>query len=258
MPEFEYIYSNLRQAMRFFGEATGKGEVRQLEGALAIYSGMEYGVFNIAILDSHLPDPQKSLEACAKYFSAHARRWSVWLCEDSLSSAGLREARAALSRNGLREISTAPGMTAEILAPPRRELPAIECVAVTDQWLRDAFGSVAATCFDIPIGVAREVYYPERAWDGAYRGFVGMVAGRPLGIVALVENDATLGVYSLATLPEDRRLGYGEALLRAAVEQARQDMRVERLVLQSSEAGHALYRRMGFRETTRFSVYLTK
>jgi len=85
-----------------------------------------------------------------------------------------------------------------------------------------------------------------------------MVSRTAFRIVALVENDATLGVYSLATLPEDRRLGYGEALLRSAVEQARQDMRVERVVLQSSDAGHSLYRRMGFRETTKFSVFLTK
>jgi ribosomal protein S18 acetylase RimI-like enzyme len=33
---------------------------------------------------------------------------------------------------------------------------------------------------------------------------------------------------------------------------------VERIVLQSTEAGYSLYKRMGFREVTRFSVYLTK
>ncbi len=103
--------------------------------------------------------------------------------------------------------------------------------------MRETFGGLAATCFDIPIGVAREVYYPERAWTGSYQGYVGMVAGRPVGIVSLVRQEDTLGVYSLAIQPESRRLGYGEALLRAVVEQARAEERVERVVLQSSETG---------------------
>ena len=31
-----------------------------------------------------------------------------------------------------------------------------------------------------------------------------------------------------------------------------------RVILQSTEAGYALYKRMGFRDVTRFTVYLTK
>ena len=30
------------------------------------------------------------------------------------------------------------------------------------------------------------------------------------------------------------------------------------LVLQSTEAGYAMYRRMGFRDVTKFTVYLTR
>jgi ribosomal protein S18 acetylase RimI-like enzyme len=33
---------------------------------------------------------------------------------------------------------------------------------------------------------------------------------------------------------------------------------IDRIVLQSTEAGYALYRRLGFRDATRFTVYLTK
>jgi ribosomal protein S18 acetylase RimI-like enzyme len=64
-----------------------------------------------------------------------------------------------------------------------------------------------------------------------------------------------LGIYSLGTLPDYRRRGYGEALLRTALFE-RQDG--EPLVLESTEAGYPLYRRLGFKEAARFSVYLTK
>ena len=45
---------------------------------------------------------------------------------------------------------------------------------------------------------------------------------------------------------------------RAAVTEMTRRTGIERLVLQSTEAGYDLYRRMGFRDATRFSVYLTK
>jgi len=79
-----------------------------------------------------------------------------------------------------------------------------------------------------------------------------------VSIVALVRSGGTLGVYSLATHPSWRRLGYGEATMRAAIERVTHETGVERIVLQSTEAGYGLYRRLGFRDATRFTVYLTK
>lgn len=256
--DYQHVYSNLIEAMRFFGHATPRGKIHKLDEAVAIFSGIEYGVFNICLLDNLPSNAASSLEACAQFFEKHARRWSIWVCENAHTSSGLRELRSALAKHDLREISRAPGMIATQLTAPRRELPKIDCIRVDNQKLRDVFGGIAAVCFDIPEGVAREVYHGKGAWSGSYQGYAGMVAGRPVGIVALVPTDGTLGIYSLGVQPESRRLGYGEALLRAAVEQARTDTPFDRIVLQSSESGHSLYRHMGFREVAKFSVYLTK
>jgi ribosomal protein S18 acetylase RimI-like enzyme len=53
-------------------------------------------------------------------------------------------------------------------------------------------------------------------------------------------------------------MGYGEALLRAAVAAEQQRTGIRRVVLQSTDAGYSLYRRLGFSEVAKFSVYLTK
>jgi ribosomal protein S18 acetylase RimI-like enzyme len=74
-------------------------------------------------------------------------------------------------------------------------------------------------------------------------------------MVALVRAEGALGIYSLGTLPDYRRRGYGEALLRTVLAERREG---ELLVLESTEAGYPLYRRLGFREAAKFSVYLTK
>ena len=256
--DWEHIYANLREALRFFGDATGKGECRQLDNAIGIYAGIEYGVFNIALLDVESTDSKRSLDACAEFFGPHVRRWSVWICENAFDLSALSTVRDALARHRLEEISRAPGMLLTTFAEPRRELPVINAVPVDSDALRETFGGLAAICFDIPSGVAREVYYPARAWNGSYKGFVGMVAGRPVGIIALVRTEDTLGVYSLGIDPESRGLGYGEALLRNAVQSELDKGGVSRVILQSSESGHSLYRAMGFQEAAQFSVFLKK
>lgn len=262
LPDFEIVEANLRAAMRFFGEATGTGEVRGLGGVIGVYSGLDYGVFNIAMLEGPLPPEPDGMEErlahCRAFFEPRTKRWSFWLCEDLLPPGELRAVQQALLSANLRLISNAPGMMTEELRPSARLLPQLECRQVADRRTREDFGSLTATNFDIPLHIARAVYYPENAWRGSYRGFVGYDGGKPVSIAAVVAAAESLGIYSLATLPDYRRRGYGEALLRAAVAAEQRRTGIRRLVLQSTEIGHTLYLRMGFRPVAKFSVYLTK
>ncbi len=262
MREFLTVEENLRCAMRFFGEATGTGEVRALERTVAMYSGLEYGVFNISLLTQPAGANgglDAALSEAARYFTKRTKRWSFWLCEDLLDPATRRKARQICNDFGLRPISYPPGMIAQKLLPPVRPLPAIECRPVSDFKMRNAFAEITSICFEIPPAIATAVYGPEDAWRGAYKGFVGLVDGRPVAIAAMVKAAGAMGIYSLGTIPAERHRGYGEALLRtAAAAAARTDGSSSPFILQSTEAGHALYRRMGFRDVTKFTVYLTR
>lgn len=258
-PDFLRIDENLRAAMRFFGQATGSGEVRMLDGSLVIFSGLDYGVFNIALLTSPAHDDLEArLNDVARYFRERTLRWSFWLCDDMLDASAMKQARQTFQNFGMRVISHPPGMLAESLEPPVRKLPEIEMRPVCDAASRTAFAELTSTSFDIPYTVARAVYTREQAWQGDYQGFVGLAQGRVVAIVAMIRAAEAIGIYSLATSPVFRRRGYGEALLRTAAAEMSKRTGLTRLVLQSTEAGYALYRRMGFRDVTKFTVYLTK
>ena len=260
MSDFLTIDENLRTAMRFFGNATGSGEIRELEGSVAMFSGLDYGVFNIALLTRPVAEGELEarLSSMAKFFRERTLRWSVWLCEDMLDAATRRREREIFSNFGLRTISNPPGMIAERLLPPVRPLPAIQCVPVNDAKTRKAFTELTSMSFDIPYMIAHAVYSRAAAWNGEYQGFVAYAGGKVVAIAAMVAAAGVIGVYSLATLPEFRRKGYGEALLRAAASETAARTGFSKLVLQSTEAGYNLYKSMGFRDATRFSVYLTR
>ena len=89
--------------------------------------------------------------------------------------------------------------------------------------------------------------------DGAARVFVANLDGRPVATaVAVLDGDA-VGVYNVATLPDARGRGLGGAITLAALLDARS--RGATLgVLESSEMGYSVYRRIGFREAGRFRI----
>jgi GNAT superfamily N-acetyltransferase len=270
------VEDNLRVAMRFFGEATSAGEVHVTDGLEIVYSGLDYGVFNMALLARPVTserDLVALLSTAGRFYHERKSRWSFWLCEDLLDPSARRHSREIFADAGMRVISHAPGMLASTLTAPSRRLPEIECRIVCDPESRAAFGGLTVSCFEIPVAIARAVYEPEAAWQGSYRGYVGMVNGVAVSIVALVRTCGALGVYSLGTLPAQRHKGYGEALLRAAIAKEDADNAAARidtptagidaagsapLVLESTEAGYRLYRRIGFRDVTNFTVYLSR
>ncbi len=263
----QMVEDNLRVAMRFFGEASGAGEVRASAGVQMVYSGLDYGVFNIALLEQPVSSERELAAAiadCGRFYRERKVRWSFWMCEDLMEPPARRHSREIFTEAGLRIISHAPGMVALGLTAPSRPLPAIECRAVTDAASRAAFTGLTVTCFDIPLVVARAIYERESAWNGAYQGFMAIVNGVPVSIVALVRAAGVLGVYSLGTAPAHRGKGYGEALLRAASRSLQptaysgEGGADEPMVLESTDAGYRLYRKLGFRDVTNFTVYLTK
>lgn len=260
--EYLIVEENLRRAMRFFGCATGTGEIANLPGGgVAIWSGLDYGVFNIAMMDTP-PPPERGLTervaAAAHYFKSRTPRWSFWLCEDFLDAHDLRRSRATLADFGLRPISHPPGMMTMALTPPRAGLPEMLVEPVDCVSHMRSFGEITALAFEIPFPTANAVYAEPRAWRGDYKGFVGIVEGRVVSIAAIVETEAAIGIYSLATHPWHRKKGYGEALLRNVIARTLERTGPKKIILQSSEEGYTMYRRLGFRDVTRFTVYLTK
>ena len=60
-----------------------------------------------------------------------------------------------------------------------------------------------------------------------------------------------VGVYMVATLPEERGKGYGVALTAAAIEAAPHLP----AVLQASDMGQPVYRRLGFQDISSYALW---
>jgi len=251
------VDANLREAMRCYAHATPAGEVRDYDGITVVSSGLNYSVFNSAMLTAPVENEReldRRLALAAVHYAARGIGWSCWICEDQFSPDVMKRSDGIFVKYGMHMLYSAPGMIADtILAGGRKA--AIECRRVCDAKTRLDFADVGCVVFLLPFRIAEAIYGQPGYWSTDMRGYVGYWRGRAIAVVSTVLAGGAVGVYSLATLPQHQRHGVGETLLRYALEDTFAETGVTRTVLQSTQAGLSLYRRMGYRTVTRFRIY---
>jgi len=150
-----------------------------------------------------------------------------------------------------------PGMAAPLADLPAIELPAgatIELVrgaGAFREWL-----DTMVTGFGMPpqIGDAYMAFASLGFGDDLpSRGFLARVDGRPVATALGVLVGDGIVIVNVATVPEDRGRGIGRAVTLAAMH-AGADAGAAIAVLQSTEMGLGIYRRLGFEEYGRYRV----
>jgi ribosomal protein S18 acetylase RimI-like enzyme len=149
---------------------------------------------------------------------------------------------------GLTHTERVPGMTMRPgdLADARAE---VEIELVRDEDV-DAINELLGACFGAPkelfdelgAGLAR---LEEASW------YVGRAEGEIVSTAVGVTLDGATGVFNVATPPEHRRRGYGAALTSRVVRDGF-EAGSELAFLQSSETGHGVYCRLGFRDVEEY------
>ena len=231
-------------AQRMDGEVyTGPDMVRYV-------SGLDIGYFNgVGVV--HLPKDQERLDASVAAamtpFVARSLPMLWWVSLSSTPSA-LGERLVAY---GLEVSPGPPGMAASLdtldaLGAPAA-IPGVTIAPFTDEASAAEWGRVAAIGFGMPESAippftrfcARSLADPAWAFYLAYRD------GQAVGSLMTFLHAGVAGIYTVATVPEARRLGVARALTHLAMLDARA-AGYHVAILQASEMGFNLYRGLGF------------
>lgn len=151
-----------------------------------------------------------------------------------------------------------PAMRIELEDLPATDLPA----GVTLSWARDEDEVMAAMLlvavgFGLPTELAEEVAQFLAATGRPETPALTVVAsldGRPVAAAQGIHLGQSVVIYNVATLQEARGRGIGAAVTTAVLRDAA-STGARFGVLESSELGHAVYQRVGFRDVATFEVF---
>ena len=160
------------------------------------------------------------------------------------------EVEAYLGAHGFAAHEPLPAMAVEIATLAPTALPdGHELIRVNHGPEARAWSEAFAVGYELPLPVARamspETIAVSPSPDAPLQFFAIRRAGRIVATSMLALHGGLAGVYCVATVPEERGKGMGAHATAEALRRATSlGYRVG--VLQSSEAGHRIYRRLGF------------
>jgi GNAT superfamily N-acetyltransferase len=205
---------------------------------------------NQAVITAVPDDPTKLVERILSFYDERNLPFLIQASQDATPV--MRDAIAAA---GLVEAGTQPFMVLEpVTSLKRTSKTALEITLVEDPADLELHLEAQSAGFSMPIEGARAFLNPAAMKLPAVRVFNGRLDGRVVATSMVVVTASGAGVYSVSTIDDHRRRGFGEAMTVAAVEAAIAE-RVDLAYLQASDMGLPVYERLGFTTVDTFTMW---
>jgi ribosomal protein S18 acetylase RimI-like enzyme len=159
--------------------------------------------------------------------------------------------RRRLEPHGFQHSSEPPGMAINLAELPESlpqpahfEIREVQDLANLEVWTR-----TFRLGYEMPETMAGDYYQimASLGLDLPFRYYLGILDETPVSAVSLFLGAGVAGIYSMATIAQARGRGIGSLMTRYPLLQAA-EMGYRAGVLQSSEMGFGVYRRLGFRK----------
>ncbi len=211
-------------------------------------SSIQHPWFNGA-LSSSLPEDgdEAFIEQTVQYFRAKKIGTFTWWLAPELKSS---DWESVLSKHGFGFSDDTPGMAVDLQAlnEPAQTVEGLEVRVVAEEESLRVWAHVFTLGFGLPAEWETSVYGLQLQMGLGYpmRNYIGYLKGEAVSTSSVFFGGGAAGTYSVATLPEARGKGIGAAVTLGPLHKVR-EMGYRIGVLQSSEMGYNVYKRLGFR-----------
>ena len=194
--------------------------------------------------------------ALARFRSMNIRKLS-WLTHDCVPFA---EINAALLAHGMTfrgSFATEMAVDLSLLTNDLSAQPGLRIVPVDDEDTLKQWIHVASVGFRIDEKFEKVWYdfFVDAIFDARFQTYLALLDGKPVGTSQLFISEGVAGIYNVTCLLEARGQGIGSAVTLAPLLKAR-EMGYQIGVLQASQKGYNVYRRLGFQDFGKLSLYL--
>jgi GNAT superfamily N-acetyltransferase len=223
-------------------------------------------------LMTDLPDHFMNLVVCSQLPSegadeliesalAHFRSMKIgklsWQAQEGVPSAAIYKILLAHGLTFRESFATEMAVDLSVLPEELPAHPGLRIVPVVDgnalrQWIH-----VASIGFRISKKFEKVWYdfFVDAVFDGQFQTYLALLNGKPVGTSQLFLSEGVAGIYNVTCIPEARGQGIGSAITLAPLLKAR-ELGYRIGILQASQRGYGVYRRLGFQDFGELSLYL--
>ena len=197
------------------------------------------------------------IEDTLAHFRSLNIRKLTWLAEEGVLAAEIKKHllahgsafREALSREMAADLMALPE---DLVVPTGLEIVRVENSPALQQWIH-----VASIGFEVPEEYEKvwHDFFVEAVFDLPFRTYLARLNGKPVGTSQLFLSAGVAGIYNVTCIPEARSQGIGAAITLAPALAAR-EMGYQIAILQASDLGAKVYRRLGFQDFGKRSIFL--
>ena len=218
-----------------------------------------YPWFN-GVLSSQAPveEDRSFLEESILYFRAQNVPIFTWWMEPDLNCSAWEP---LLSTHGFGFSNNTPGMAVDLqeLNEPAQTVDRLEVRKVTDEESLRTWAHIFTVGYGLPAEWEPSVYEmcAKLGLDFPIYNYLGYRNGEPVATASLFFGAGVAGIYSVSTLPEVRGQGIGAAVTLYPLQKAR-EMGYRIGVLQSSDMGYNVYKKLGLRHLRQIEYFYLK
>jgi len=195
------------------------------------------------------------LEDCIQYFREQSVPVFTWWTEPHMSRP---DWEPFLSQQGFGFSNDTPGMAVDLqeLNETVQTVDGLEVREVTDEESLRNWAHIFTVGYGLPAEWETPVYEmcAKLGLDFPIYNYLGYRNGEPVATASLFFGAGVAGIYSVSTLPEARGQGIGAAVTLYPLQKAR-EMGYRIGVLQSSEMGYKVYKKLGFKHLCQIEYF---
>ena len=229
----------------------------QLPGLNMNWPDVSLAFYNVALVTGEVADPADltaRAERALAYMRTKEHPGFLVICEDLLSPTLREQVVRLLASANFMPVMPITGMAASGLTPPSRPVQAVPLRRANGRADAQLITDLNCRAYGIPIEVGRTAVTELLLHDECH-AFIAEAESQPVACTATFPIEGRLYVALVATLPDHQRRGYADAVMRASLQSCAAATGLTRTILHATDAGRSVYRRMGYHDTAKFTLY---
>jgi ribosomal protein S18 acetylase RimI-like enzyme len=211
----------------------------------------------VFLTESFIDAPQlkNRLREAAVYARQKRQAGLIYVCEESLTGSARAAMASALAEAKLELSLPVHGMAGDILPLRASSHLTLQMRQVTDEAQLMVYADINCEGYGFLQEWGRIGLRGTRLWTERAYTYLGYEGDDPVCAASALAHDGNLYLALVATRPNAQRKGYGEAVVRHALQSAHEGTGLTRTILHASDAGYPVYRRVGYHKTANILAY---